>query len=155
MKGSVTVTMAAIPEQVWAVVSDITRTGEWSPETYAARWTRGATGPAVGAYFAGSVRRGGRGPLTYTTLCRVTACEPGRSFGFEVLGPGERVINTWRYDIEPAADGHAVVTESFALHPSLATRAYWLAAGWVRGRYNRRNIAASLARIAEIVEPAH
>ena len=41
--------IAAAPETVYALVSDITRMGEWSPETVRAVWTRGATGPAVGA----------------------------------------------------------------------------------------------------------
>src|ERR1035441_1251487 len=66
MKGSVTVHFAAPPAQVWDLVSDITRIGEFSPETFEARWlTRpqvAATGPEVGARFRGHVRRNGRGP---------------------------------------------------------------------------------------------
>lgn len=31
MQGSVTVHMAALPERVWALVSDATRIGEYSP----------------------------------------------------------------------------------------------------------------------------
>ena len=45
MRGSVTVQMAASPGVVWDLVSDVTRIGEFSPETFEARWTRGATGP--------------------------------------------------------------------------------------------------------------
>ncbi len=37
------VTIAAAPERVWALVTDITRMGEWSPESTGGRWTRGAT----------------------------------------------------------------------------------------------------------------
>jgi len=46
---SVTVHMAAPPEQVWDLVSDVTRIGSYSPETFEAEWIEGATGPAVGA----------------------------------------------------------------------------------------------------------
>lgn len=154
MKDSVTVHMAVAPQQVWDVVSDITRTGEWSPETFEAKWTRGSTGPELGAFFKGHVRRSGKGPLVYWSLCQVTACESGREFGFTVLGPGDRRINNWHYLIEPAADGGSNVTESFFLEPSLATRTYWLFAGWLRGRYNRKNLRESLERIKAIVERA-
>ena len=41
MTGEVTIEMAAPPEEVWALVSDVTRIGEFSPETFEARWTRG------------------------------------------------------------------------------------------------------------------
>ena len=152
MKDSVTVHMDATPQQVWDVVSDITRTGEWSPETFEARWTRGSTGPEVGAYFKGHVRRSGRGPVVYWSLCQVTDCDPGREFGFVVMGPGDKKINNWHYVIEPGASGGADVTESFFLEPSLLTRVYWAAAGWVRGRYNRKNLRESLERIKVIVE---
>ena len=45
---AVTVEIAASPAQVYALVSDITRMGEWSPECVQCTWTKGATGPAVG-----------------------------------------------------------------------------------------------------------
>ena len=69
-------------DRVWDLVSDVTRIGEFSPETFEAEWLGGATGPAVGARFRGHVRRNGRGPV-YWTVCTVTACDPGRQFGFD------------------------------------------------------------------------
>ena len=57
MHDSVTVHMDAPPEKVWALVSDVTRIGEFSPETFEAEWTGDATGPAVGARFRGHVLR--------------------------------------------------------------------------------------------------
>lgn len=152
MKDSVTVQIDASPQQVWDVVSDITRTGEWSPETFEAKWTRGATGPEVGAFFKGHVRRSGRGPVVYWSLCQVTDCVPGREFGFVVYGPGEKKINNWHYLIEPNSSGGSDVTESFFLEPSVMTRLYWLFAGWVRGPYNRKNLRESLHRIKVVVE---
>ena len=78
----VTVWMDAPPDEVWALVSDVTRIGEFSPETFEGKWTRGSTGPEVGAFFAGHVKRNGVGP-TYWSPCRVTTCEPGH--GLRVL----------------------------------------------------------------------
>ena len=53
MHDSVTVHMAAPPERVWDLVSDVTRIGRYSPETFEAEWIEGATGPAVGAELPG------------------------------------------------------------------------------------------------------
>ena len=57
LHGEVSLHMDAPPEKVWDLVSDVTRIGEFSPETFEARWTRGSTGPEVGASFKGHVKR--------------------------------------------------------------------------------------------------
>ena len=49
----VTKEINASPETVFAMVSDLTRMGEWSPENQGGQWVKGATGPAVGAQFKG------------------------------------------------------------------------------------------------------
>ena len=85
MQGSVTVHFTAPAAEVWDLVSDVTRIGEFSPETFEARWLDGATGPRPGARFRGHVRRNGRGPV-YWTVCTVVACDPGREFAFAVAG---------------------------------------------------------------------
>ncbi|MBE5458750.1 hypothetical protein E3G69_003860 [Mycobacteroides abscessus] len=48
MRDSVTVHIAAPADKIWALVSDITNTGKFSPETFEAEWLDGATEPAVG-----------------------------------------------------------------------------------------------------------
>lgn len=149
MHDSVTVHMDAPPEKVWALVSDVTRIGEYSPETFEAEWLDGATGPAVGARFRGHVKRNGRGPIYWTTST-VTACEPGREFTFGVGKPG-KPMNVWSYRLEPAGDG-TDVTESFTLTPTPALRLYWALFGWSRGRTNRRGMQATLERIRDEVE---
>jgi uncharacterized protein YndB with AHSA1/START domain len=149
MRGAVTVDMQAPPARVYDAVSDVTRIGRYSPETFEAEWLDGATGPAPGARFRGHVKRNGRGP-TYWTTCVVTAAEPGRAFAFDV-GNGDRVINSWRYDLESTGEGTRV-TESFALTPSILTRVYWALAGWARARTNERGMRATLERIKADVE---
>ena len=144
--------MQAEPGVVWALVSDVTQIGRYSPETFEAEWLDGATGPAVGARFRGHVRRNGRWPVYWTT-CRVSACEPDKVFEFEVLTGGQP-LNTWRYDLEAREGGSTDVTESFRLAPSPSMRIYWALAGWLRGPANERGMRQTLERIKAEVESA-
>jgi hypothetical protein len=89
-----------------------------------AEWLDGATGPALGARFRGHVRRNESGPVYWTT-CRVTACEPGKEFGFEVL-VGDRPVNNWHYRFTPT-DGGTDVTESFRMNDSVFTKVFAVA----------------------------
>lgn len=150
MQDSVTVRMAAPAEAIWELVSDITNTGRFSPETFAAEWLGGATSPAVGVKFRGHVNRNGWG-LKYWTVCRIIASEPGREFAFTVLGPGGIEINTWTYRFEPV-EGGTDVTESFQLHPSPPVRLYWLLAGRARRKTNIEGMRQTLERIKAVVE---
>ncbi len=142
--------MAASPDRVWDLVSDITRVGEFSPETFEAEWLGGANGPETGARFRGHVRRNGRGPV-YWTVCTVTACDPGREFAFSVGGPRGTIVNTWRYQLEPSAGG-ADVTESFELPDKPLTRLYWMIAGSARGRTNQNGMRVTLEKIKAVAE---
>src|SRR5436190_22829910 len=92
---SVSTDIAARPDKVYELVSDITRMGEWSPECYRCSWTKGATGPEVGARFKAK-NKGGRGPSWFNTP-KVTAADPGREFYFNRSGPGAGSYK-WRYD---------------------------------------------------------
>lgn len=100
-----TVQIASSAERVWDLVSDVTQMGRWSPETTTASW-HDDDGPRVGARFSGRNKR----KAGWSTTCTVTACEPGRRFGFAV-GKGE---TTWDYLIVPTDDGCSV-TESFEI----------------------------------------
>ena len=95
MRGSATVSMSAPAAAIWDLVSDVTNTGRFSLETFDAEWLDGAIGPALGARFRGHVKRNEIGPVYWTT-CRVTACERGHEFGFEVL-VGSVAVNNWHY----------------------------------------------------------
>jgi len=150
MQGSVTVHMNASANVVWDLVSDVTRIGEFSPETFEAEWVDGATGPAVGAKFRGHVKRNGVGPI-YWTQCKVTSCEPERDFGFGVYGGGARV-NNWRYELTPTDDGGTDVTESFRLEPRGVLKVYWALLGKLRGKTNERGMRETLERIKAVAE---
>jgi uncharacterized protein YndB with AHSA1/START domain len=107
VKGSESVVINAPAEKVWALISDVTRMGDWSPETQSAAWTGSATGPVVGATFAGKNRKGW---VRWTGRCQVTVSDPGREFAFVRQGPDGGT--TWRYVLE-SQDGATRVTESF------------------------------------------
>jgi uncharacterized protein YndB with AHSA1/START domain len=141
--------MAAPPEPIWELVSDVTKIGRYSPETFEAEWLDGATGPAVGARFRGHVKRNGRGP-TYWTKCTVIASEPGREFAFGV-GPGDKPLSVWRYELQPNGDG-TDVTESFTLARTKLLRLYWALLGWTRGKTNRDGMRTTLERVKAQVE---
>ncbi len=103
-------TIGAPAHELWEKVSDVTRMGEWSPETTSCKWIKGATGPAVGAKFKGDNRIGRR---KWSTGAEVVECEPGKSFVFDV-SVGPITYARWGYHFEPSGDG-TVVTETWKL----------------------------------------
>lgn len=153
MQGSATVHMAAPADKIWHLIADVRNIGRYSPETFEAEWLDGATGPAIGARFRGHVKRNEIGPVYWTT-CRVTACEPGREFGFEVL-LGDRAVNNWHYRLSPSGDdSHGTdVTESFRMSVSpVVGLYYWLFGGFLRQRRNVRDMTKTLHRIKDVAE---
>ncbi|MDQ1393142.1 MAG: hypothetical protein QOF30_2119 [Acidimicrobiaceae bacterium] len=91
--------IAASPEALYDMVSDVTRMGSWSPETTSARWLGGADRPAPGARFKGANKHGWR---RWHTTCTVVAAEPGRRFSFDV-GFGPLPISQCRTSLLPTA----------------------------------------------------
>lgn len=86
--------IAAPAELLYDMVSDVTRMGQWSPETRSCHWIGGASGPLVGARFRGSNRNGWR---RWSTSCTVVAAERGARFSFDVDLPGFPV-SRWTYE---------------------------------------------------------
>ncbi|OBJ62799.1 SRPBCC family protein [Mycobacterium sp. 1423905.2] len=148
MQGAVTVHMQAPAMEIWRLVADVRNTGRFSPETFDAEWLDGATEPAVGARFRGHVKRNEIGPVYWTT-CRVTASDPGREFGFDVL-VGGRAVNSWHYRFTPTDNG-TDVTESFRVPVPRWLRATSFL-GFLRRRRNLRDMRTTLERIKAVVE---
>ena len=95
-----TVEVAADPDTVYALVSDIGRMGEWSPEAVGGDWLDGGTGQA-GDRFEGHNRSGER---EWTRECVVARAEPGQDFTF-VVGSVEANCTWWSYEMEPSTTG--------------------------------------------------
>jgi uncharacterized protein YndB with AHSA1/START domain len=149
LHAEVSVHIDAPVEEVWRLVSDVTRIGEFSPETFEARWTRGSTGPEVGASFKGHVKRNGVGP-TYWSPCQVTRCVPNEVFEWAV-GTDDVTLNNWGYRLRAEASG-TTVTEYFRIEPNLAMRLYWTVLGPLRARTNRNGMRVTLERMKAVLE---
>lgn len=100
--------IGAPPEQVYDLVADLTRMGEWSPECYLVEWVGASTGPTVGAEFKGHNRLG---PYRWSVAGKVVTADPGHEFAFTTYVK-ERESTRWRYTFEPSAGG-TTVTESY------------------------------------------
>lgn len=93
--------VAAPPERVWELVSDIHLIASISAELQEVTWLDGAQAPAVGCAFRGRNRHPRVGE--WTTTSRVVVCEPPRVFGWDVEDP-ERPTASWRFELT-ARDG--------------------------------------------------
>ena len=101
----------ATTEQIYDLVSDLPRMGQWSPECQGVEWEGGASAPVEGARFVGHNRGGPRNLMRWSRHGRVVAAEPGRQFAF-VTEEGGRESTVWRYRFEQV-DGGTLVTESY------------------------------------------
>jgi hypothetical protein len=141
--------IAADPQQVWALVSDVTRMGEWSPETTSCRWVGDSDGPSVGARFRGSNKHRW---LRWTTTCTVTAAVPGERFTFDVDYTGVP-ISTWSYAFAADPAG-CVVTESWTDRRPMWMRVGSIPVMWVadRAAHNEATMRATLAALKAAAE---
>ena len=151
MRAAVSLHIDAEPQEVWELISDITKMGEYSPEVVEAEWLDGATGPALGARYRGHVKRNEKMPFLYWTTCEITACIPGQVFEFAVVF-GDRKVNTWRYVFEPAPEGGTIVTESYDLGDNLFTKVWKPLGGFLRDRRNQRDMLKTLERVKAVAE---
>jgi hypothetical protein len=134
LRYSESVVVARSPEEMYDMVSDVTRMGEWSPVCKACWWDDGG-GPRPGAWFTGRNERPDR---TWETRSQVVAADRGREFAFVVGGSWVR----WGYTFAPV-DGGTQVTESWEFLPDGIAR--------FRNRFG----SDAPAQIASRAEDAH
>ena len=151
MASTVSLTIGATTENLYALVSDVTRMGEWSPECYRCEWTGGSSGPAAGATFTGYNRLG---PFKWKTACVVETAEPGREFS--ILAGDEKEGKTrWTYRFEPAGS-ETRVSESYEtlIEPPVPIRIVERVWGLGRSRDTmlRKGMRLTLERIKRTAE---
>ncbi len=107
------------PDEMWDLVTDVARIGEWSPECKGGAWLDGG-GPQPGARFEGYNEFPA---FKSTTTCVVTEAARPSVFEWIVLDPSMDPANPgsiWRYEIEPDAErGQSVVRQRFVHGPGL------------------------------------
>ncbi len=107
--GTATTSVAVSSDSAYALVSDITRMPELSPECHRCQW-QSAGDVGEGAFFVGQNRAHDH---QWTTLCQVTQAEPGHRFAFDA-GIRDRKFTRWSYLFTPDGDGTRI-TETFEI----------------------------------------
>ena len=105
--GSIVIARQA--DELYDMIADVTRMGEWSPVCKKCWWDDG-DGPRVGAWFTGHNEAPDRDP--WDTRSQVVAASRGEEFAFTVGGRWTR----WGYTFTPVAEG-TQVTESWEVLP--------------------------------------
>ncbi|OLL18557.1 MULTISPECIES: SRPBCC family protein [unclassified Rhodococcus (in: high G+C Gram-positive bacteria)] len=95
-----TVEIAASPQQVWHVISDLKRMGEWSPQCRKMAVLGGPVGVGTKTI---NVNR--KGLLVWPTTAKVLAFEPGRLLRFRV----NENRTVWSFTLEPTDTGTRVI----------------------------------------------
>ena len=109
------ITIGRPPEDVYAIVSDVTRMGELSPVCRSGAWDDPDQAGKRGAWFTG---HNAIGEFTWDTHCQVVVAEPGREFTFVNHGPdSDSELVRWGYTFEPEGDG-TKATESWQVLPA-------------------------------------
>lgn len=135
--------------EVWAVLTDITRMGELSPETVETSWNEGFSEMALGARWTG---RNVNGDNQWSTEAEITEFVDGQRFVFDCDWSGY-VFATWGYEVIPTETG-CTVTEFTTDHRSDDVKAGSVKISGIvdRDARNAETMAATLNRLAEICE---
>lgn len=146
---SVTTVIDAHPATIYDLISDITQIHRFSPETVAACWLDGASGPRVGARFRGT---NAIGRLRWSTKPTVSAAEPGVRFAFTVPG---RSGPEWTYQLAEVPGGTRVTESMCQQAPSPALiRCLQRRAGVTdRAEHLRQGMITTLDRLAAAAAP--
>jgi len=139
--------IAASPDQVYALVSDVARMGEWSPEAIGADWIDGGTG-AAGDWFDGHNKAGER---EWTRACQVARAEAGRDFTF-VVGGVEDNCTWWSFEMEPSADGTRLTERWWLVNKTPAMQAATPEQFAARAAYTKTMLEDTIAAIKATAE---
>jgi uncharacterized protein YndB with AHSA1/START domain len=143
---SATVDVAAPPKDVWAVISDVARMPEWSPELRRL-FVLGRKGPGLGLRMLGINRRG---LAVWPTLSEVVRFEPQQAVAWRTRESGA----TWTYELEETASGTRVTGRRDLAAFTTGTRLFAPVIGGAVGHDHElaAGIATTLDRIKAAVE---
>ncbi len=136
-------------EQIYDLVADLPRMGEWSPECTAVEWTGDSAGPEVGATFVGHNVGGPFGLMKWSRPGTVRTANRGEEFAFSTAEGGREGV-LWRYELEPV-DGGTLVRESYRVD-WIPTWARIVDVPTNRARELRESMAGTLAQLKSAAE---
>ena len=140
--------MAGDPQKVYELIADVTRMGEWSPESAGGEWLTGEPG-TVGSTFRGDNRRPW---VKWSTVCTVITADPGKRFAFAVKAAG-RPVSTWEFEITPRPGGCEVIERTVDQRSPLFMITAVVGTGLVpRSVRNRRTMEQTLGALARAVQ---
>jgi hypothetical protein len=136
----VTVVVDAAVADVWGVVSDVTRIGEWSHECRAARWLGGVDGAVEGARFRGHNRAGW---ARWGRTCEVVSLDAPRELAWRTVPTALFPDSTrWCIRLDGAGGGRTRITQTFEV----------LRAPWFLDRLYARLIPSHRDRDARLAQ---
>jgi len=151
MMADVTVSrdVPASPAVAWALLADLTRMPEWSPENERVEWLGHATAAALGARFRGTNRNGAK---SWKSVGEITVFEPDQALAFSIKA-GPFKIAEWRYMLEATENG-CRISESWTDRRGRAMRALSKFVTGVKDRpsHNRAGMEKTLCYLATAAE---
>lgn len=151
--------IAAPPERVWELVSDIGLMPTLSTELRSVEWLDGAAGPTPGARFVGRSEHASFG--AWQTTSYVVECEAPSVFAWAVEDP-EQPSALWRFSLAEADAGGTELTQWMQMGPGRSGLSYAIdrmpekeqKIVYVRMREFEANMTATLDAIKELAEGA-
>ena len=149
---AVTRRIGATPETLYSLVSDVTRTSEWSPEVVECEWDAAEAGPQVGARFTATNRRRW---LRWKNHPVVDQADPPHEFSVTRTEKGAGTLR-WSYRLEPIEGSQTDVTLAYEVLTPV-TRTFLIVLRLLFGVTDLQadlhgNLRTSLDRIAAIAE---
>jgi hypothetical protein len=135
---------------VWPILTDVTRTGEWSHECHTATWIDGSTHAAVGARFRGSSRSG---LARWSRSCTVHVCVEPHEFAYRTEGRILRDATEWLWRLQPEGTGTRI-EQHYRIRslPRWADRLLWTL---TPAHHDRRGaLADDVEKLAAVAERA-
>jgi len=140
----------ADPDVLYAMVSNLPRIGEWSPECERVEWEGEVDEPLEGTTFIGHNAVGPGRRIRYQRHGTVLTAEPSRAFSF-ITDEGGRPSTAWHYRFEPLGDGRTRVSEAYEVR-WIPTWARILDVPTNRHKELLRGMRTTLERLKETAE---
>jgi uncharacterized protein YndB with AHSA1/START domain len=146
---AVSTTIQAPAAQVYEMLADLTRMGEWSPETHRVKWLGGDSAPRPGAKFRGYNRIG---PIRWFTTGTVVTAEPPKELTWDVTSNGLAVAR-WSYRVQADGADTCTVTESFTDKRGAIMKIIGLTTSVTdRHEHNKKGMEETLRRLKTAAE---